>query len=230
MVENRVEQELDFELKGVARVAYRLIRSVLRLAMKFWFRLEVTGGENLPADGGFVMAPGGHRSILDTPSVALAGPRVLRYMGAESYFKIPGVGWFLRTMGGFPVERDATDRRALKLAEQIINHGEPLAVFPEGTRQQGPIVQPLKQGAAYLACRTGAPIVPLGAGGAERALPKGKYFPRPRKLTLVVGEPIYPPTAVQGARVRRSDVTQLSEQLREALQALFDEAQIRAGQ
>ena len=229
MADNQVDDQLDFELEGVARLSYRAIRWVLRMLMKLGFRLEIVGQQNLPAQGGFVLAPGGHRSILDTPTVALAGPRVLRYMGAETYFKIPVLGWFLRTMGGFPVERDATDRKALKLAEQIINHGEPLAVFPEGTRQQGPIIQPLKQGAAYLACRTRCPIVPIGLGGAERSLPKGKYLPRPRKLTIVIGEPLYPPDRPEGVRVKRSEITQLSDELKESLQALFDEAQIRAG-
>lgn len=223
------EQQESLELEGFARLAYRFIRSIVRGIFAVWFRLDVVGREHLPANGGFVLAPGGHRSILDTPAVALAGHRVLRYMGAESYFNIPGLGWFLQAMGGFPVERAATDRSALRLAEWILDNGEPLAVFPEGTRQEGPIIQPLKEGAAFLSCRTGVPIVPVGIGGSERAMPKGAKWARPRKLTLVIGEPIYPAPKVEGSRTKRSEVRRTSARLEEELQTLFDSAQIRAG-
>ncbi len=223
------EPEVSLALDGAARVTYRILRFLLRLIMLALFRIEVHGREHLPATGGFVLAPGGHRSIVDTPAVSLAGPRVLRYMGAENYFAIPGFGWFLRAMGGFPVERSATDRQALRLAEWVLANGEPLAVFPEGTRQQGPLIQPLKEGAAFLACRAGVPIVPVGLGGGERAMPKGAKFIRPRKLVMVIGEPLHPVPRAEGQRVKRSEVHRLTEQLHESLQALFDEAQIRAG-
>lgn len=223
------EPEVSLALEGAARATYRFLRFLLRLIMLAAFRIEVHGREHLPASGGFVLAPGGHRSILDTPAVSLAGPRVLRYMGAENYFKIPGLGWFLRAMGGFPVERSATDRQALRLAEWVLTNGEPLAVFPEGTRQEGPLIKPLKEGAAFLACRTGVPIVPVGLGGGERAMPRGAKYIRPRKLVMVIGEPLYPVARSEGQRVKRSDIRRLTEQLHESLQFLFDEAQIRAG-
>ncbi|MCP4221987.1 MAG: 1-acyl-sn-glycerol-3-phosphate acyltransferase [Actinomycetia bacterium] len=224
-----VEGEQSLALEGAARLTYRAIRSLLRLVATIYFRLEVKGRENLPEIGGFVLAPGGHRSIIDTPMVSLAGYRVLRYMGAETYFNIPGFGWFLRAMGGFPVERTATDRSALRLAEWVLNNGEPLAVFPEGTRQEGPIIQPLKEGAAFLACRTGVPIVPVGIGGSERAMPRGRHLALPRKITMVIGEPILPPVKAEGERVKRSSVRRVTDQLSNDLQILFDEAQIRAG-
>lgn len=228
--ENARAEEASLELTGAPLVVYRAIRLlVLQSIAKVWFRLEVVGREHLPATGGFVLAPGGHRSILDTPLVSLAGPRVLRYMGAETYFNTPGLGWFLRAMGGFPVERSATDRTALRLAEWVLTNGEPLAVFPEATRQSGPLIQPLKEGAAFLACRAGVPVVPVGIGGAERAMPKGARWIRPRKITMVIGQPIEPVKRVDGARVKRSEIRRVTEQLGEDLQRLFDEAQIRAG-
>ncbi len=227
--------ELTAEVAGVtemrrpARLAYGALRLAVRGIAKVLLRLTVVGAENVPTSGGYILAPGGHRSILDTPLAAMAGPRVLRYMGAETYFKIPGLGLFLRTMGGFPVERSLTDRAALRISEQVLRNGEPLVVFPEGTRQEGPEVQPLKEGAVFLACRAGVPIVPVGLGGAERAMPKGARYIKPTKVTLVIGEPIYPPERAEGERVKRSAVRGMSDQLRETLQELFDEAQIRAG-
>ncbi len=212
-----------------ARLVYRGLRSLLHGLLRLAFRVEVIGLENVPATGGYVLAPGAHRSILDTPLVSMAGPRVLRYMGAENYFAIPGFGFFLRSMGGFPVERSMTDRMALRLSEEVLRNGEPLAVFPEGTRQEGPIVQPLKEGAAFLAARAEVPIVPVGIGGAERAMPKGAKWVKPTKVVLVIGEPIAAPTRLDGKRVKLSAVKELSEELRERLQELFDEAQVRAG-
>lgn len=214
-----------------ARAMYRLLRLLLTGASKLWFRVTVSGTENVPASGGYILAPGAHRSILDTPIAALASPRILRYMGAENYFGIPGLGFFLRAMGGFPVERSMTDRTALRVAEGVLAQGEPLVVFPEGTRQEGPLITEMKEGASFLACRTGVPIVPVGIGGAARAMPKGGRFPRPRRIAVVVGSAIHPPArdgGPGGGRVKRSAVRNLTEELQADLQALFDEAQRRA--
>jgi len=198
---------------------------------KLWFRVSVEGSEQVPATGGYILAPGAHRSILDTPIAALASPRVLRFMGAENYFAIPGLGFFLRSMGGFPVERAMTDRGALRAAEGVLARGEPLVIFPEGTRQHGQAIIEMKEGASFLACRAGVPIVPVGIGGAERAMPKGGRFPRPRRIAVVVGAPIYPPPRSEGpggGRVKRSQVRRLTEELQANLQVLFDDAQQRA--
>lgn len=208
---------------------YRGLWWALAVAARGWLRLEVIGREKVPAQGGFVLAPAGHRSILDTPLISQTTPRVLRYMGAEKYFEIPVVGRFLRIVGGFPIERAKADRHALRLAEAMLLGGEPLIVFPEGTRFKGPLVAPIKEGAAFLACRAGVPIVPVGMGGTERALPKGARFVRPRKCVLVIGDPILPPERTEGERVRRATVRELTAELHGTLQTLFDEAQIRAG-
>ncbi|MGI9597087.1 MAG: lysophospholipid acyltransferase family protein [Acidimicrobiales bacterium] len=216
------------EMGGGARLAYRGLRGLVWLIARLLVRVSVTGIEKVPKTGGYILAPGGHRSILDTPLASLASPRVLRYMGAENYFKIPGLGLFLRVMGGFPVERSMTDRMALRLSEEVLRNGEPLVVFPEGTRQEGPIVKPLKEGASFLACRASVPIVPVGIGGAERAMPKGARYVRPGKVAIIVGEPLHPPERVDGQRVKRSAVSDLTAELHQRLQELFDEAQVNA--
>ncbi|MGH1490846.1 MAG: lysophospholipid acyltransferase family protein [Acidimicrobiales bacterium] len=225
-----MSQQVEAAAMGTGgRLGYRALQKVALLLARALVRVSVSGQEHVPTSGGFILAPGGHRSILDTPMAGLASPRILRFMGAENYFKIPGLGVFLRTLGGFPVERSMTDRAALRLCEEVLRSGEPLVVFPEGTRQEGPIVQPLKQGAAFLACRASVPIVPVGIGGAQRAMPKGARYIRPSKVAIIVGEPIHPPGRVDGERVKRSTVSDVSDELRERLQELFDEAQISVG-
>ncbi len=192
-------------------------------------RLRIRGRENFPSTGGFVVAPGAHRSIFDTAVVAVSSRRMLRFMGAESYFKIPVLGWFLRAAGGFPVERAATDREALRVAEAVLRSGEPLVVFPEATRYRGPALQPLKDGAAFMAARADVPIVPIGIGGAERAWPKGARFPKPTRMAIVVGQPIRPTPRTEGERVKRGEIRRLTAELHTSLQSLFEEAQLDAG-
>jgi 1-acyl-sn-glycerol-3-phosphate acyltransferase len=111
----------------------------------------------------------------------------------------------------------------------VLEGGEPLVLFPEGTRRSGPVVEDVFDGAAYVALRTGAPIVPVGIGGSERAMPKGAKFLRPVKLHMVVGEPLQPPVTEGGTRAPRRAVRELTTELQKRLQDLFDEAQARAG-
>ncbi len=212
-----------------SRILYRGIRGVLMAFFAAWFRLSVRGKANIPSTGGFILAPGGHRSILDTGVVAATSTRLLRYMGAEKYFAAPGLGWFLRLVGGFPIDRNATDREALRLSEQVLRGGEPLVVFPEGTRFSGPVVQPFQAGAAFLACRAQVPVVPVGMGGTERAWPPGSKLIRPKKVALVVGKPLVPPVAQNGGRVKRSAVRAFNDEIHAKVQQLFDEAQELAG-
>jgi 1-acyl-sn-glycerol-3-phosphate acyltransferase len=101
-------------------------------------------------------------------------------------------------------------------------------IFPEGTRQFGPKVENLFEGAAYVATKVGVPIVPVGIGGSEHALPKGKKLPRPVKVAIVVGKPIMP-RVTEGQRTSRRAVHELTLQLRDEVQRLFDEAQEDAG-
>ncbi|MGH1504463.1 MAG: lysophospholipid acyltransferase family protein [Acidimicrobiales bacterium] len=215
----------ELEPSRASQLFYESIRRAAMGIFRRGFDLEVSGLGHVPAEGGFVLAPGGHRSIIDTPVVAAASPRMLRYMGAENYFAKPGLGWFLRSVGGFPVERATTDRAAMRIAQALLEAGEPLVVFPESTRFSGPTVQPLKEGAAFLAARARVPIVPVGIGGAEAAWPKGQRLPRRAPMALVIGEPIDPPERADGERVKRSVIRSLTADLQDRLQTLFDEAQ-----
>ncbi len=218
----------ELEPSRASKAFYEAIRRAAMAIFRRGFDLQVRGLEHVPAEGGFVLAPGGHRSIIDTPVVAASSPRMLRYMGAENYFAKPGLGWFLRSVGGFPVERASTDRAAMRIAQAVLEAGEPLVVFPESTRFSGPTVQPLKEGAAFLAARARVPIVPVGIGGAEAAWPKGQRLPRRASMALVIGEPIAPPERGDGERVKRSTIRSMTAQLHVRLQELFDEAQIAA--
>jgi len=218
------------ELSATQRVAYSIVRNALTGVFKLYFRLEVVGREHFPASGGVVVSSS-HRSNLDTPIICAITQRRLRYMGKESLWKSRFGGWFLTSLGGFPVTRGSADREALRAAMAVAERGEPLVMFPEGTRQTGPRIEDenMHDGPAYVACRAGVPILPVGMAGTEAAMPKGAKFVKPVKVVIVLGEPIHPPATEPGARVPRRVVREVSEQLKDAVQAAFDEARARAG-
>ncbi|MCC5952410.1 MAG: 1-acyl-sn-glycerol-3-phosphate acyltransferase [Acidimicrobiia bacterium] len=210
------------------RAFYRFMWYVVQVIARGYFRLQINGAEHVPRAGAFIVAPA-HRSNLDTPVMAAITRRRLRYMGKESLWKKPAGGWFLTSLGGFPVRRGTADREAIRACLEVLANGEPLVVFPEGTRQSGPDLTELKDGTAYLACKAQVPIVPVGIGGSEAAMGKGMTIPRPQRLVLVIGEAIQPPTVADGGRVPRSALRRLTAELGERIQELFDEAQARAG-
>jgi 1-acyl-sn-glycerol-3-phosphate acyltransferase len=199
---------------------------VVQVFAGLWNRTTVEGREHVPTEGPFILAPV-HRSNMDTPYAAATTRRRLRFMGKDSLWKATGPGWMLSALGGFPVSGGTIDREALQRCSVVLAAGEPLVVFPEGERKNGPVVQPLFEGAAYLAARSRVPIVPVGIGGSERAMPKGARFIRPAKVVVVVGEPLRV-DAEDGARVPRAATRELTVRLHEELQRLFDLAQIRA--
>jgi len=210
------------------RAMYKVIRALIHGACRVYFRLDIQGRENLPTTGAYIVSPI-HRSNLDTPVLSAITTRRLRYMGKESLWKSRPLGWLLTALGGFPVQRGTADREALKAGLACVERGEPLVMFPEGTRQAGPDVAEMFDGPAYVACRTGTPIIPIGLGNTEAAMPKGSKFIRPVKMTIVIGAPIQPPPLKESGRVSRAGVRDLTARLGEEIQRLFDEAQARAG-
>ncbi len=212
---------------GASRAFYSAIRGLVVFLCLVVTRVRVDGKENIPPAGAFVLAPI-HRSNIDTPLAAAVTRRRMRFMGKDSLWKIRAIGWVLSALGGFPVSRGTADREALKRCVAVLEGGEPLVLFPEGTRQSGPTVHPLFDGAAYVAVKAGVPIIPVGIGGSERVMPKGSRMIYPRKCVMIVGEPITADVGADG-RVPRSAVRDVTERLSASLQELFDEAQHRAG-
>jgi 1-acyl-sn-glycerol-3-phosphate acyltransferase len=136
---------------------------------------------------------------------------------------------FFQALAAIEVDREATDRAALRAAQAALDAGEPVGVFPEGTRHTGPVLGDMHDGAAYLASKLGVPIVPVGIGGSEEILASGKIFPRIKKVVVVIGPVIPAPAPRDGVR-KRSEVRQLTETLRVRLQESFDAARAAVGE
>ncbi len=209
------------------KVAYVLVRDLLLVLCKLYFRVTVSGREHLPKSGPYIIAPV-HRSNIDTPLSAFVTRRRVRFMGKDSLWKQKQVGAFLSLLGGFPVTRGAADLEALKRCVAVLDAGEPLVMFPEGTRQSGATLHPLFEGPAYVALKRGVPIVPVGIGGTERVMRKGSKMIWPHKCHVTIGSPIDVEHGGNG-RVDRERMTQITAELANRLQTVFDDARRRAG-
>lgn len=209
-------------------ILYRLCWWIVAAILKVYWRVTYEGRELVPTTEPFVLAPV-HRSFLDFAIVSGVTRRRLCYMAKDSIFKPKLFRPFLYALGAFPVKRDVADREAMRRVMAVIERGEPVVMFPEGTRRYGPVVEKLHEGPAYVAAKTGVPIVPVGIGGSERAMAKGKRIPRPVKIHVVVGPPIRPPAPVEGVRTPRRALRELTEQVEAEVQRLFDQAQSTAG-
>lgn len=216
------QQQRAQRIAGLRRSmwVYRFVRRTTMVVLYPYLRMRHRGGEHLDIDGPVIVAPV-HRSNLDTLLISGVGHRRLRALSKESLFSNRLFGAFLAALGAFPVRRGAADREAMRAAVKILEGGEQMVVFPEGTRQRGTQVVGVFDGVSYLASRTGAAIVPVGIAGTEAAMGAGTRLPRRVRVAIVAGPPIRPPEG----RMSRPEMSRFSETVREHLQAVFDEAQ-----
>ena len=185
------------------------------------FRTTVEGADRVPADGPVIIAPV-HRSFIDFFVASEVTGRKLHYMAKDSLWKNrcwPGI---LPAVGAFPVHRESADREALRRAQQVLEAGEVLILFPEGERRAGPVVEDLHEGVAFLAARTGATVVPVGHRRLGVGDAQGQAVPRPRHIHLVVGDPIPPPERTGGGRISRSRIHAAHRGADRSLQDLYD--------
>ncbi len=204
---------------------YGALRGLARVVARLYWRIEIDGAARVPRTGPVILAPV-HRSNVDFLVATVVTERKVFYMAKDTLWRAPRFGRFLEWAGAFPVHRQGADRQAVQRSQAVLEGGGVLILFPEGTRQAGPVVAALHEGAAFLSARTGAPIVPVGIGGTAEAMPKGSKFVRPVKVHVVVGEPIPAPPAP--GRVPRRQLHEVTGQLQAELQRVYDTARTRA--
>jgi 1-acyl-sn-glycerol-3-phosphate acyltransferase len=218
----------EFAIEPKRSIGYRMLRATFNAIMRVWFRPKVVGQEHVPATGPVILAPV-HRSFADFGFASFCTKRKLFFMTKDSMWKHKQLGKLLLYVGAFPVHRESADREALQRAEEVLKRGQVLVLFPEGTRREGATIEDLMEGATFLSARTGAPIVPIGIGASDLAMPKGQAIPRPYTIHVVIGEAIPPPARTGGGRVSRSSVHAATEELVGQLQAVYDESKAKTG-
>ncbi len=138
---------------------YRLAWHLTNFVLKSFWGLKVEGIENLPAQGGAIIASN-HRSYVDPPVLAAALPRELHFLAKRELFRNKTFGWFISRLNAIPISRDRIDREGLREAIEVLKKGNLLAVFPEGTRSRKDDFLEPKSGIGKLALEAGVPIVP----------------------------------------------------------------------
>ena len=124
----------------------------------------------MPQDGACIVAAN-HVANQDVFPLQFAVPRPLFFMAKAELFGNPLLGWLLRQLGAFPVERGASDQWAMDHARRVLDAGLALGMFPEGTRSRGRGLTVARTGAARLAIEKALPIVPVGVAGSNDLRP-----------------------------------------------------------
>ncbi|HEV2062624.1 MAG TPA: lysophospholipid acyltransferase family protein [Solirubrobacteraceae bacterium] len=191
--------------RGVNPIVYWVVRAVLQPFFLVYFRLERIGRHHIPSDGPLLLASN-HRSFLDPFVLATMLRRPVYYVAKKELFERNRLqAWFLNALGAFPVDRGASDQEMLKTARTILDRGDVVLIFPEGTRvRPGGLGSP-RRGVGRLALESGAPIVPLAVIGTE-AVRSGLLI-RPHKVTIRAGRPLTYPHVEKPSRHLAQAVT-----------------------
>ena len=195
------------------RPKHRAIRFILRVLIRFAFalltKLTIEGAENLPERGPMLVVAN-HFHFTDPVAVIRAMPWSLDFIGG---FRLPnaptGVKWLTRVWGTLRVRRGGSSREALKAAEKILSAGGILGIFPEGGSWAS-VLRPARPGAAYLAARTKAAVVPVGLDGLTELFSSSVRFRR-APVTIRIGEPLGPFDAVERGRAGRDEIDRMGE-------------------
>jgi len=160
---------------------------VLRPLVRVYFRLRRTGQDNIPAHGSVILACN-HRSFLDPFVVAACARRPVYFVAKKELFERRLIGWLLNALGAFPIRRGESDEQAMATARTILERGDALLIFPEGTRvRSGPLSEP-RRGVGRLALETGAPVVAVAVFGTDRT--RRGWRIRPCRVSVRCGRPL----------------------------------------
>lgn len=201
--------------KGLVGVVFRLL-----------YRVQVEGKGNIPRSGGVIIC-GNHFHAFDPILVGITMPRQVSFMAKQELFENPLVGWVMHHLTVFPVKRGTPDRAALKRSIEVLEEGACFGIFPEGTRNKTGKLGKAEPGTAYLALKSGAPVVPVGITATYRPFSRilVRYGPpmsmdafRTGKLTSEaldgasnaimsgIGAQLEPPVVVEAAATREGEL------------------------
>jgi 1-acyl-sn-glycerol-3-phosphate acyltransferase len=175
------------------------LRKLVHIAFHAIAKIEFIGGENIPAQGGIILATN-HMSRLDIPLLFLNPVRPdITALVTDKYQSYPFFRWFTETAEGIWIDRTKADFAAFRLAAEVIQAGKALGIAPEGTRSDTASLLEAKEGTALLAIRTNTPVVPVAIAGSEHAVSQFRRLRRPHLVTRF-GLPIPPPTLTRENR------------------------------
>ena len=170
-------------------LSYRIGWTCFRVMYATYFRWRVFDAENVPLDGGVILASN-HSSFLDPPLVGSGLKRDINYLARESLFRFPGIGALLRSWNAVPVDRDGGGARGLKTILDRLLAGNAIILFPEGTRTKDGRLQPARSGIGLTVIKSTAPDVPVRVFGTFEAYGRQHKIPRPYRVAVRYGKPL----------------------------------------
>ncbi|MCX6063485.1 MAG: lysophospholipid acyltransferase family protein [Caldiserica bacterium] len=201
---------------------YELVVPMGRLWFRTFFKFHVVGLENVPRHGPGLIC-GNHCSYLDPMLAAFAVPRKTYIVSRKEMYEQPLLGPFIRRLGGVRIDRESlADKGALQKVLAIMDHGDLCMIYPEGTRSPDGRLQIPHNGAAFLAVKSGAPVVPMAIIGSYECWPRQKRIPRVGRITVRIGQPItyhLPPERES----RKEDLTAISMDIMGRIRTLQEE-------
>jgi 1-acyl-sn-glycerol-3-phosphate acyltransferase len=175
----------------INRLWYQFVKRIVQLATVLVYHVRYSGWHNIPTEGGALVVSN-HQSHLDPPLVGIGCPRQMYYMARDTLFRFAPFGWFIRSIGAFPIDREKGGLSGIKEALKKLKHGEMVVMFPEGTRTHDGEIAPFRPGFTTLAVRSKAAILPVAIEGAYEAYPRWRKFPGRGRIRVHYGKPILP--------------------------------------
>jgi long-chain acyl-CoA synthetase len=193
--EDDVKRALRLEAGPFCTAGKRALKAADWLLFKLYTRITVTGKENLPASGPFILAPN-HLSLADAPALTAVLPWSTAsrtfFLGAIEFFDGPVSSRLGKLVQVIPVDMDTRLHGALQLSAYVLRRGKVLCVFPEGSRSRDGKTKEFKKGIAIVARELDVPIVPVAIAGTYQVLASGRTIPRPARVSVRIGKPIAP--------------------------------------
>ena len=198
------------------KLIYQLVSKLFVLPIyKFAFKGHLKGKENIPKKGSFIMVSN-HGSLLDPPLLGHALGRNISFMAKAELFKIPLLGFIIKSCGAYPVKRGIADKNTIKIACKKLSNNNCIGIFIDGTRQKNGRVNRPKQGAALLAFKNQKLLLPVAIVNSHKLIRFKFCIPIFSKIIIKVGKPIQPPQSPL-----KDDLNTLTKELQENINNLI---------
>ncbi len=199
------------------KLIYQLVSKIIIFPIyKFIFRGSLIGKGNIPQKGSFILVSN-HGSLLDPPLLGHAIGRNISFMAKSELFRIPLIGFIIKSCGAYPVRRGMADKNTIKIACEKLSNNNSIGIFIDGTRQKDGRVNKPKQGAALLSLKNQKLLLPVAIINSHRLVRYRFFIPFFTKIVIKVGKPIKPPKTTS-----KDDLVKVTNYLQETINNMFE--------